>query len=75
MPEGYAVDELPEPVKIDVGFAAYESSTKVDGNALHYTRTYTVREVSVPADRYADLQKLAAVIQADEQNHAVFKKK
>ena len=75
LPEGYAVDELPEPVKIDVGFAAYESSTKVDGNALHYTRTYTVREVLVAADRYPDLQKLAAVIQADEQNHAVFKKK
>ena len=75
LPEGYTLDELPEPVKLDVGFAAYESSTKLDGNALHYTRTYTVREVSVPASRYEDLQKLAAVIEADEQNHAVFKKK
>ena len=75
LPEGYAVDELPEPVKLDVGFASYESSTKLDGNALHYTRTYTVRELSLPADRYDDLQKLAAAIEADEQNHAVFKKK
>ena len=75
LPEGYAVDELPEPVKLDVGFASYESSTKLDGNALHYTRTYTVRELSLPADRYEDLQKFAAAIEADEQNHAVFKKK
>ena len=75
IPEGYAVDELPEPVKLDVGFASYESSTKLDGNALHYTRTYTVRDISVPADRYDDLKKLAATIEADEQNHAVFKKK
>ncbi len=75
VPEGYAVDELPDPVKLDVGFAAYESSTRLDGNLLHYTRTYTVREVSIPADRYDDLQKLAAAIDADEQNHAVFKKK
>ena len=47
---GYAVDEIPDPVKIDVGFAAYESSTKVDGNVMHYTRTYTVRQVTLPAE-------------------------
>ena len=75
LPDGYAVDELPAPVKLDLGFASYESSTKLEGNALHYTRTYTVRQLSLPADRYGDLQKLAAAIEADEQNHAVFKKK
>jgi hypothetical protein len=75
LPSGYAVDEMPEPVKMDLGFASYESSTKLDGNSLHYTRTYTVRQVSLPADRYADVQKLAAAIDADEQNHAVLKKK
>ncbi len=66
---------LPEPVKVDVGFASYESMSKLTGNSLHYTRTYTVRQVSLPADRYADVQKLAAAIDTDEQNHAVFKKK
>jgi len=75
LPPGYAVDELPDPVKIDLGFAAYESSSKVEGNTLHYTSTYTVRQVSLPANRYADVQKLAAVIDADEQNKAVLKKK
>ena len=75
LPSGYAVDELPDPVKVDLGFAAYESSSKVEGNVLHYTSTYTVRQVSLPANRYADVQKLAAVIDADEQNKAVLKKK
>ena len=75
LPDGYTLDELPEPVSVDVGFASYESASKLDGNSLHYTRTYTVRQVSLPADRYADVQKLAAAIDADEQNHAVFKKK
>ena len=75
LPEGYVLDELPEPVSVDLGFASYESASKLDGNALHYTRTYTVRQVSLPADRYEDVQKLAAVIENDEQNHAVFKKK
>ncbi len=75
LPPGYAVDELPDPVKIDVGFAAYQSSSQVVGNSLHYTRTYTVRELTLPASRYADVQKLATAIDLDEQNHAVLKKK
>lgn len=75
IPAGYTVDELPAPVKLDLGFASYESSTALDGNSLHYKRTYIVRELSLPADRYADVQKLAETIETDEQNHAVFKKK
>ncbi len=75
LPEGYTVDEIPEPVKVDMGFASYESSSEMTGNKLHYTRTYTVKEVSLPAERYGDVQKLAMVIDMDEQNHAVFKKK
>jgi hypothetical protein len=75
LPAGYLIDEIPEPVKVDVGFASYESSSKLDGNMLHYTRTFTVRQVSLPAERYADVQKLAAAIDADEQSQAVLKKK
>ena len=71
---GYAVDELPEPVKLDLGFAAYESATEVHDNVLHYRRTYTVRQVTLPPERYADVQKLAGVIEADEQSSAVLKK-
>ncbi len=73
-PAGYAVDEIPDPVKLDLGFASYESSSSVKDNVLHYTRTYTVREVTLPADKYPDVQKLAGVIAADEQSNAVLKK-
>ena len=75
LPDGYAPDELPEPVKLDLGFASYESATELHGNSLHYTRTYTVREVTLPANRYGDVQRLAEVITNDEQNRAVLKKK
>src|SRR5882757_1583418 len=73
-PPGYAIDEIPDPVKLDLGFASYESSSIVKDNILHYTRTYTVREVTLPADKYPDLQKLSGVIAADEQRNAVLKK-
>jgi hypothetical protein len=74
LPSGYAIDEIPDPVKLDLGFASYESSSTVKDNILHYTRTYTVREVTLPADKYSDVQKLAGVIAADEQRNAVLKK-
>ncbi len=74
LPAGYSVDELPDPVKLDLGFASYESSTTVQGQMLHYKRVYTVREVTLPAERYSELQKMASVIEADEQSRAVLKK-
>ena len=74
IPAGFTVDEIPAPVKIDLGFASYESRNSMAGNVLHYTRTYTVRSVTLPAEKYADLQKLSELIETDEQNHAVFKK-
>lgn len=74
LPDGYVVDELPDPVKVDVGFATYESSTELRGKSLHYSRTYTVRNVTLPAERYPALQKLAGAIDADEASRVVLKK-
>jgi hypothetical protein len=74
LPPGYTVDEMPEPVKLDLGFASYESASQIKGNILHYSRTYTVRQVILPPEKYGDLQKLAGVIAADEQSHAILKK-
>ena len=75
LPTDYVLDEIPEPVKLDVGFATYESKSTVENGTLHYSRTLTVREVSLPVERYADLKRLAIAIETDEQNNAVLKKK
>lgn len=74
LPDGYTVDELPDPVKADVGFASYESSTRLEGHTIHYTRTFTLRQVSLPADKYADLQRFVGLIAADEDSRVVLKR-
>jgi len=74
LPDGYVVDELPDPVKEDFGFASYESKSEVRGNSLHYSRTFTLREVTLPANKYPELQKLSGVIAADEDSRAVLKR-
>ena len=74
LPEGYAVDELPDPVKVDLDFASYRSATELRGRTLHYSRTFTLRETTLPPERYGDVQHLAAAIAADENSRAVLKK-
>lgn len=74
LPAGYTVDELPDPVKVDVGFASYESSTKLEGHTIHYTRTFTMRQVSLPPEKYADLQHFISLVAADEDSRVVLKK-
>ncbi len=73
LPDGFDVEELPQPVDLDLGFAAYSSRSKVEDHAIQYSRTYTVREITLPATRFADMQKLARTIGADEQSAAVLK--
>jgi hypothetical protein len=74
LPAGYVVDELPDPVNADFGFASYQSSTQLHGRTLHYSRTFTLRQVSLPADKYTDLQHLAGVIAADEDSRVILKR-
>ena len=61
-------------MKLDLDFAAYRSAVEIKGNTLHYTRTFTLRKVTLPASRYVDVQKLAGAIAADEEARAVLKK-
>ena len=73
LPVGYEVDDLPPPVNADYSFASYHSKTEVNGNTLKYTRTFEVKELSVPLGKVEDLKKLYRVIAGDERNTAVLK--
>jgi hypothetical protein len=73
LPVGYEVDDLPPPVNADYSFASYHSKTEVDGNTLKYTRTFEVKELSVPLSKVEDLKKLYRIIAGDERNTAVLK--
>src|SRR5467141_797603 len=73
LPTGYEVDDLPPPVNADYSFASYHSKTEVNGNTLKYTRTFEVKELSVPLGKVEDLKKLYRIIAGDERNTAVLK--
>jgi hypothetical protein len=74
LPPGYVVDETPDPVDLDVDFAAYHSTVTAKDNHLHYDREYVVRQVEIPAEKAAAFRKLQTAILTDEKGTAVLKK-
>ena len=73
LPAGYEVDDLPPPVDVDYGYANYHSKTDLTGNVIHYTRTFEVKDLSVPVTKAEELKKFYRIIANDERNTAVLK--
>jgi hypothetical protein len=73
IPTGYVVDDVPPPVDADYGFASYHSKTVVTGNVVDYTRTFEVKELSVPVDKAEELRQFYRIIASDERNTVVLK--
>jgi hypothetical protein len=67
------LDALSLPVNADYSFASYHSKTEVNGNTLKYTRTFEVKELSVPVSKVEDLKRLYRIIAGDERNTTVLK--
>jgi transglutaminase-like putative cysteine protease len=74
LPAGYQLDELPPPINLDDGFASYQSKSEIVGRTLRYTRTFEIKNLSVPASEAEKLRKFYRVIADDERNSAVLKR-
>jgi len=74
LPAGYVVDEIPDPVDVDVEFASYHSGVTAKVNQLHYESEYVVRQVEIPADKASAFRKFENAILAGEKGTVVLKK-
>jgi len=73
LPAGFSVDELPPPIHADYGFALYQSESKVVNQVLRYTRSFEIKQLSVPTDKLDELKSLYRLIYGDERRMAVLK--
>ena len=73
LPPGYVVDDLPSPTDVDYSFGSYHSKTEVTGNVLRYTRSFEIKELTVPVDKLDELKKFYRIIATDERSTAVLK--
>ncbi|MGA7316637.1 MAG: transglutaminase domain-containing protein, partial [Silvibacterium sp.] len=74
IPAGYTIDEVPDPVSVDAGFASYRSEVKINGNTLHYSREYVLKKLDLDPDQYSALKKFEAEVNTDENRSTVLKK-
>ena len=73
IPAGYVVDDVPPAVDADYSFGSYHAKTEVQGNLIHYSRTFEVKELSVPVAKVDQLKKFYRIIAGDERNTVVLK--
>ena len=74
LPAGYVVDDLPKPVQADCPYASYKSETTFAGGALHYKRTFEVKDVMVPVEKLPEIRAFLQEVAADQRSAAVLKR-
>jgi hypothetical protein len=58
---------------VDFSFGSYHSKTEASGNALRYTRSVEIKELSVPVSKMEELKRFYRMIASDERNTAVLR--
>jgi hypothetical protein len=74
LPAGYVVDELPQPVKAECAYGSYKSEVKVEGNKLHYKRTYQINDLMVPTQKLNEVRDFFHQIAVDERSSAILRR-
>lgn len=74
LPVGFAVDELPDAVKLETAFGSYQISYEVKGDTLIGTRRFSTRAAMLPASEYNAVRNFYGRILAAEQAPAVLAK-
>jgi hypothetical protein len=75
LPEGFEVDEMPNPVKLDAPFGSYKVSYEVKDGFLNFSRSMIIRGAMVPASDYEKVKRFYATMRAAEQAPVVLAKK
>jgi hypothetical protein len=74
LPPGYVVDDMPQPLDVDYPYAAYHSKVEVTGQLLRYTRSFAIKQVSVPVAHAEQLKQFYRTIAGDEQQVVVLRR-
>jgi len=75
LPDGFTVDEMPDPDTIATAFGKYSSKYEVSGNYLIFTRRLELNRSVVPASQYNDVGKFFGVVRNAEVAPVVLVKK
>ncbi len=74
LPAGFAVDELPDAVKLNTAFGSYQTSYEVKDGELVFTRALAQRATTIPSDQYQSVRSFYEKMRAAEQAPVVLAK-
>jgi len=75
LPAGFAVDEVPDAVKLDTDFGSYATSYEVKDGELIFSRKLVQRATTIPVEQYNSVRSFFERIRAAEQAPVVLIKK
>jgi hypothetical protein len=75
LPAGFAVDEVPDAVKLETPFGSYTTSYEVANGQLVFKRQLSQRAATIPADQYEVVRKFFESIRAAENAPVVLARK
>jgi hypothetical protein len=75
LPEGFAVDEIPDAVKLETPFGRYNAAYEVSGDHVVFTRSLKLNRYTVPAENYSSIRDFFGRVQAAEQAPVVLIRK
>jgi hypothetical protein len=75
LPAGFAVDEVPDAVKLETAFGTYWTSYEVVNGELVFKRQLTLKATTVPAAQYDAVRKFYESIRAAENAPVVLARK
>ncbi|HKS09241.1 MAG TPA: DUF3857 domain-containing protein [Pyrinomonadaceae bacterium] len=75
LPAGFAVDEVPDPVKLETAFGSYTTSYEVVNGELVFKRQLSQKATTIPAAQYDAVRKFYESIRAAENAPVVLARK
>jgi hypothetical protein len=75
LPAGFAVDEMPDAVKLDTGFGSYATTYEVKDGELVFSRKLVQRAITIPVEQYNSVRRFFEKIRAAEQAPVVLVRK
>ena len=75
LPADFAVDEMPDAVKLDTSFGSYATSYEVKDGQLYFTRKLVQTAATIPVEQYSSVRGFFEKIRAAEQAPVVLAKK
>jgi len=75
LPEGFDVDEMPDPVEVNQPFGNYAAKCEAKDGRLIFRRSLTLKAGTIPVDQYSSVRGFFERIRAVEQTPVVLVKK